>query len=539
MAVLLRHRHPGFWTPQRVPTEAVELDGRHPLSNGIIGLYVPGKTYSDLSRSNNNGTANGSPSIAASPYGPALSLNGSSQWLDIGSTSRINVPIFTRSALVFANSLSAFNSIISDNTGGAEFRINSSSGILELDVTGTALIGTSSSAVAVGTWTQTAVTYDSAGNYAFYINGKLSGSGTNLKSFTMPQRMAIGGAFSNGFNTNNFNGLIAQAAVFNRALSGQEVFQLHQEPFSMLRPQARRTYSIIVTVVDTTTLPGVGALSYGGLAPSVSAGATSLPSAGTVTVTGFAPSIISATAIFPAAGLVAFNGQAPTISTEVPVGRDQITASGFAPAVRAGTSLLPNAGAVSVTGLPPTLVVISAGALSLTQNPDTLVAASTVNLLGTLSTAQSDQGVSATGGSSILAALSEIQVDQSFPNSVNGVLNRPQSSNTLTLVGVAVPMRRKAAPLTTYIFEDKYSSDVSGFTFNLAAWLGDNDTLEGIPAATVTPDGASVQATVASGNVVTVWIGGGSINTNYTIELEARTSSNRGCKIRGTFGVEA
>lgn len=92
--------------------------------------------------------------------------------------------------------------------------------------------------------------------------------------------------------------------------------------------------------------------------------------------------------------------------------------------------------------------------------------------------------------------------------------------------------------LPVYKFDDKYVADVDGFTFNLAAWLGDADALSVAPVPTVTPSGCTIQATVVSGSLVTVWISGGVAGTTYTIDLEAVTTSGRDCHIRGTFGVE-
>lgn len=93
--------------------------------------------------------------------------------------------------------------------------------------------------------------------------------------------------------------------------------------------------------------------------------------------------------------------------------------------------------------------------------------------------------------------------------------------------------------LPVYSFDDKYASDTDAFTFNLAAWLGDGDALSGTPTVTVTPSDATVANVVMSGSLVTVWISGGTAGVTYTIELEARTTGNRDCRIRGSFGVEA
>lgn len=90
-----------------------------------------------------------------------------------------------------------------------------------------------------------------------------------------------------------------------------------------------------------------------------------------------------------------------------------------------------------------------------------------------------------------------------------------------------------------YAFDDKYSADTDGFTFNLAAWLGDADALASTPTATVTPADAAIESVVMAGSLVTVWVSGGTAATTYTIELEAKTTGGRDCRIRGTFSVDA
>jgi hypothetical protein len=93
--------------------------------------------------------------------------------------------------------------------------------------------------------------------------------------------------------------------------------------------------------------------------------------------------------------------------------------------------------------------------------------------------------------------------------------------------------------LPIYKFDDKYVADTDGFTFNLAAWLGDGDALAQTPTATVTPSDATLAGIEVAGSLVTIWISGGTASTTYTLEIEAKTTGGRDCRIRGIFGVEA
>jgi hypothetical protein len=96
-----------------------------------------------------------------------------------------------------------------------------------------------------------------------------------------------------------------------------------------------------------------------------------------------------------------------------------------------------------------------------------------------------------------------------------------------------------AQALPVYKFDDKYAADTDGFTFDLAAWLGDNDDISGLPTATVTPSGPTVAAVVANAPLVTVWISGGTAPQAYTIELHVVTTGGRDCRVRGSFAVDA
>jgi hypothetical protein len=96
-----------------------------------------------------------------------------------------------------------------------------------------------------------------------------------------------------------------------------------------------------------------------------------------------------------------------------------------------------------------------------------------------------------------------------------------------------------AQALPVYKFDDKYAGDTDGFTFDLAAWLGDDDQISALPTATVTPSGPTVASVIWSDALVTVWISGGTAPQAYTVELHVVTTGGRDCRVRGTFAVDA
>lgn len=99
--------------------------------------------------------------------------------------------------------------------------------------------------------------------------------------------------------------------------------------------------------------------------------------------------------------------------------------------------------------------------------------------------------------------------------------------------------------LPVYTFDPKYAQDRDGFTFDLTAWLGDDDAVSGTPTVTLTPNDAVVEAVVVEDGFVTVWISGGTANQKYTIDLHVLTRGatgaliGRDCRVRGSFTVQS
>lgn len=99
--------------------------------------------------------------------------------------------------------------------------------------------------------------------------------------------------------------------------------------------------------------------------------------------------------------------------------------------------------------------------------------------------------------------------------------------------------------LPVYTFDPKYTADIDGFTFDLAAWIGDSDRISGTPTATINPSDALIESVVVDAGLVTVWVSGGTAGTKYTIDLRVITfgapggDQGRDCHVRGSFAVEA
>lgn len=94
--------------------------------------------------------------------------------------------------------------------------------------------------------------------------------------------------------------------------------------------------------------------------------------------------------------------------------------------------------------------------------------------------------------------------------------------------------------LPIYKFDNKYATDIDGFTFDFSAWLGDDDEITGTPVVTTAPeDNTLVVGEIAvSESLVTIWISAGTPGITYTIEITIETASGRNCLARGRFLVE-
>lgn len=92
---------------------------------------------------------------------------------------------FTFMAVLSIASFAAANRLIiaASATGGIQLRSDITTGAITLTKQNVATIGTSTTALVAGTPAAICVTYDTSGNYAFYIDGVAAGSGTNLQTF--------------------------------------------------------------------------------------------------------------------------------------------------------------------------------------------------------------------------------------------------------------------------------------------------------------------------------------------------------------------
>jgi len=150
-----------------------------------------------------------------------FSFNGSSNYIDCGNATVLQQSAaITMSAWVYPTSWSGLGNIMSKNANsGYRFRLDSSAGALWWYVSGNAIQGGN---CPLNTWSHCIVTGDLSGLKA-YVNGVLVAS--NSTAFT-PSAPASGNLYVGTLGgAEYFQGKIATASLYNRALSALEVQQ--------------------------------------------------------------------------------------------------------------------------------------------------------------------------------------------------------------------------------------------------------------------------------------------------------------------------
>lgn len=169
-------------------------------------------------------------------FGTCLNFTTTSQYVTLGSyPAGLKLTNLTYTAWVKCPTTSGSKAIIGGSDvggGGPEFRVDPANTIsfLKQNVAG---IGTSTGKVNSAQWNFVAVTYNSSGAYAFYINGEAAGSGTNLQTFAYGSNNFIFGNALNG-SPERFVGSLDDVRVYGSVLTPTEITNL----FNGLNPSA-------------------------------------------------------------------------------------------------------------------------------------------------------------------------------------------------------------------------------------------------------------------------------------------------------------
>ncbi len=199
--------------------------------SGMVGWWPSEGNANDISGGNNNGALQGGAMFAPGKVGQAFSFDASTNsGVIVPSSSSLNpTDAITLDAWVrpssFPNGGPAVIRKDTNNVGTTQYSLNvgdgSTTGVVHCNIGG--FIGVTGGLVPLNQWSHIACTYDRQ-NLRAYLNGVEVVSAAATQAIPTPSpdtNLAIGK--EDGFTDRNFDGLIDEVEIFNRALTQTEI----------------------------------------------------------------------------------------------------------------------------------------------------------------------------------------------------------------------------------------------------------------------------------------------------------------------------
>lgn len=220
----------------------INSEGKYGLERGLVGWWRLKNSNDGINDiiGMNNGVLYGNAAYATESGRECISLDGIDSYIDIGVVEEFKLSNFTISAWVNWTG-SNYSVILSTgyvNAGSyknTQFLINNADGTLNF-VYGNGISASTSVAsigvIANNEWTHCAVTFSSADNIKFYINGVLDLSQTSngVTYDSTYYRFGIGARIFSGplswFIDSYLDGYINHVRLYNRILSDTEIARL-------------------------------------------------------------------------------------------------------------------------------------------------------------------------------------------------------------------------------------------------------------------------------------------------------------------------
>ena len=187
-----------------------------------------GTTWTDLSRSGNNGTLINGPTFN-SANGGSIVFDGSNDYIKPPNSTTLQLTNFTLSSWVRINVQNINQYIIDTSTNGSfgfgySYRIKTDNKIRFWAYNANNALD-STTTISPNIWYNILVTYNNTSKIqSIYINGVFNVSNTHNSGFVVSTvtNLQIGGSLVLG---GYINGNIAQTQIYNRALSASEILQ--------------------------------------------------------------------------------------------------------------------------------------------------------------------------------------------------------------------------------------------------------------------------------------------------------------------------
>lgn len=246
------------------PLLGAKQNWRHPLSRGLAGHWIAnengGNSLKDIAGTNNGVLTNFNQTASSGwnpgKFGKTLSLDGTDDYLEMGSGSALNPTAISISIWVKANSFTpSYTSLITKRGGSAYHQmLVKSNGKIAMYIGAAADVsydGTGVFTLSTNVWYHIVLSYDSVSGLKGYVNGILDGSATANGTLTSNNGNTQFGTDSISPGTRNINGLMDDMRIYNRALSQQEVRRLYTTPFADVQVPRESWYNLIATSGNT------------------------------------------------------------------------------------------------------------------------------------------------------------------------------------------------------------------------------------------------------------------------------------------------
>ncbi len=218
--IYLEENGKGKWfhhQPSAVPDDRLILNA---VSFLVFGSIEKATKVSDSTQNSNIGTFGHAPFWVNGKFEKALKFDGVNDYVDAGNGASLNIPdAITIEAWVKPNVNTGILGIVNkEANGGYDFEI--SGGYLAFKSPG---IGTqvSSLSVPIEMWSFVSVTFvDQTDKMVFYVN---TDSAAYIVALDLASSIASVYIGNDAYNSQDFNGIIDELRIYNRALSDQEI----------------------------------------------------------------------------------------------------------------------------------------------------------------------------------------------------------------------------------------------------------------------------------------------------------------------------
>lgn len=408
---------PALWTPDQglfppLPDEidwSEPIDWQAPSAEGLVGLYSgfadPGSTVlRDLSYLRQDLALLGGPTWQLdSEFGGTLALvSASSQYAEFDATP-VTAPPFTLACWFRSGSAALGQTLlwVGDKDQALSFWQLEARGDVAGDpvraaaVSGSLAVAATTTGYSVNTWHHAAAVFASATDRRAFIDGGGKGTDTTSRAPTGSDRISLGRS-GDSSPSSYLEGRIAEARLYNRALSDAEVLALY-DPATRWevyrRVQRRRVFSLPAGGNHYTLTADPGAVSVSGTAASLRVGRLLTGAAGAYTVSGTAAGLYRGYPLSAGAGAFSVSGTAAGLraSRNLAAAAGAYSVSGTAAGIRASRLLTSAAGAYLIAGTDAGLLYSGAGYVLTAESGE-------VALAGTAAALQAGRLVAAAGG---------------------------------------------------------------------------------------------------------------------------------------------